>query len=135
RNMRLKKIVPSSILEYIRLQGVFLLILIIIYLLSVMLSGDRGPIITFSIAYLAGYFYITGKKISFLSAGVLAVFAALFITLLGITRTLDKEMSFSDRFKESIGLSRLKEPSILPQTTELASSIRTFHSVIDYVPK
>lgn len=134
RNMRLKKKVPSSLIDYIKHQGIFLLIIIIIYLLSVMFSGDRGPIITFSIAYVAGYFFVTGKKLSLIRTVAFAILAALFITILGMTRSLDKDMSFSDRLKESIGQSQFSEPSILPQTIELAGSIRTFHTVVDFVP-
>ncbi|WP_313382265.1 O-antigen polysaccharide polymerase Wzy [Proteiniphilum saccharofermentans] len=135
RNMRIKQYVPSSFLDYVRQQGYFLLVLIAIYLLSVMFSGDRGPIISFSIAYVAGYYFVSKKKLSFSRAGILLMAAALFITILGITRSLDKDMSFVDRVKESVTHSKFEEPSILPQTSELAGSVRTLHAVVDYVPK
>ena len=44
-------------------------------------------------------------------------------------------MSFVDRVKESVTHSKFEEPSILPQTSELAGSVRTLHAVVDYVPK
>ena len=134
RNMRIKQYVPSSFLDYVRQQGYFLLVLIAIYLLSVMFSGDRGAIITFSIAYVSGYYFVSKKKLSLSRAGILFMAAAFFITILGITRSLDKEMSFVDRVKESVTHSKFEEPSVLPQTSELAGSVRTLHAVVDFVP-
>lgn len=134
RNMKLAKIRPASFPEYVHRQGYFLLTLIIIYLLSVMLSGDRGPIITFSIAYVSGFYFVSRKKLSLTNAAVLFLVAAFIITILGITRSLDKNMSFTERVKEAVTQSELGDPSVLPQTTELAGSIRTLHTVVDYVP-
>lgn len=120
--------------DYIKEQGFFILILISIYLISVMLSGDRGPIITFGVAYLAGYFYITKKKFSFKKLMLVGVIGAVFISILGITRSLDKNMPFNQRFKEGVMITREGNPSVIPFTTELAGSIRTLHSTVYYVP-
>jgi hypothetical protein len=134
RNMRQSNIRPSTFFEYIRLQGYFIFVLIVIYLLSVVFSGDRGPIITFSITYVAGYYFVSFKKLSLARLGILLIVAAFIIAFLGIARSFDKNLSFVDRMNESVRQRKLENPSIIPQTSELASSVRTLHTVVDYVP-
>jgi hypothetical protein len=133
-NIKQRRFKNLSFFDYIKEQGFFVLILISIYLISVILSGDRGPIITFGIAYLAGYYYITGKKFSFKNLIFVAVIGAVFISILGVTRSLDKNVRFYQRFKEGVMLTREGNPSVMPFTAELAGSIRTLHSTVYYVP-
>lgn len=135
RNAIVKGNIPASFLDYARQQNYFLIFLIIIYLLSVMFSGDRGPIITFGIAFVSGYYFVTKRKLSFQNAVILVFVGAFFMTLLGVARNLDKSMSFSDRITESVQTTKFDNKSILPQTTELAWSIRTLHAVVNYIPE
>lgn len=136
RNMVLTKKIPKNFKEYIQKQGYLLLFLIGLYLLSVMISGDRGPIIIFGISYFSGYFFVTKKKLN-LKYTVLFLFAgAVIITSLGEIRRLDKNLDFSSKLQESIKNEKVHyETSFLPQTQELAGSVRTVHATIDYIPQ
>lgn len=134
RNLVLANKTKLSFKEYFTANGKILNALFIIYMLSVLLSGDRGPLITFSLLYLSGYLFVTKKRIS-LKFGLILLFAgATFITILGQVRRMDNDLSFTERFTESIGTDAYEEPSIIPQTRELAGSVKAVHQVVDAVP-
>jgi oligosaccharide repeat unit polymerase len=136
RNMIVSGYIPSNFKEYAKLQGYFLISLIGIYLLLVMLSGDRGPIITFGICFVSGYFIVTKRKLN-IKYGIPFILAgAFFMTLLGEIRKSDKDLGFSSKFKEVINQDNIyNEPSFIPQTQELAGSVRTLHATLDYIPE
>lgn len=136
RNMIVINDIPSSFKNYVKKQGYFLVTLIGIYLLSVLLSGDRGPLITFSICFISGYFFVTKRKLS-LKYGVLMVFGGAFLmTLLGQVRSFDSGLDFSSKLNEAIKKEKIhSETSLIPQTQELAGSVRTLHTTLDYIPE
>jgi hypothetical protein len=76
RNMIVSGNIPTSFKEYVKQQGYILTIMIAIYLVTVMLSGDRGAIITYTIAYISGYFFVSKKKLK-LKTGLLLVLSGL----------------------------------------------------------
>lgn len=136
RNLIAAQKKTRNINEYIKHQGYFFTALIIIYLLSVITSGDRGPIITLGIAYVAGYFIVTRKKMSWKIGIVLMLAGAAFLTLLGIARSLNKGLDFSTKIAEGLKMgTRYQEISFLPQTQDLASSVKSLHITVDYVPE
>lgn len=126
---------PKSFLEYVHYQGYSLLFVILVYFVSVIISGDRGPIIYFSLAYVAGYIYVTKKRVTLKHALITLVIGASFITILGIVRSMDKSLSFKERLVLSISFDQERTKSVMPYTSELAGSIRTLHAVTDYVPE
>lgn len=136
RNLRLNNLTNLSFRFYFKELGVITLSLIGVYLLSVLLSGDRGPIITMSLTFLTGYLFVSGKKISF-KFGVIAVFCgALAISILGEVRNQSKDMTFSSKIQDALDQKKAgNESSFLPPTQELATSIRTLHAAINYVPE
>jgi oligosaccharide repeat unit polymerase len=138
RNMSSSNKIPRNIIEYVRYQGYYLLGLIIIYLLSVMFSGDRGPIMTIGICYFSGYFILTRKKMS-TKWGILLIFlATIFITVLGLVRNLDKDISFGDRLQQSFyneKVSPMGDASFSPYTKELSGSVKAWNIVVNYIPK
>ncbi len=135
RNLVLNNDLPKSMFSYIKKMGYPFLILIVIYLISVILSGDRGPIITFIVAYGSGYFFVTKYKMSFKSGVLMILIGASFFTILGIARSLDKNMAFMERIQESFKENPLDpDYSFLPQTKELATSVKATHHALDYVP-
>jgi hypothetical protein len=135
RNIIISNNIPINFKSYVHKQGYFLMSIITIYLLSVIISGDRGPIITFGICFSSGYFFVTKNKLS-LKKGVFLIFiCAIFITFLGIARNMDKELDFSSKLKAAAKeINTNTEVSFLPQTQELAGSVRTLHTTLDYIP-
>ena len=135
RNMILNDRIPNSLKEYIVKQGYIFGIILLLYLLSVVMSGDRGPIMTFGLCYISGYFYVTKKKISFKRLIIFIFIGASFVSLLGEARDLDKSLSFSKKIEMSLNESNPDQGSFLPQTEELAGSVRTLHTTLSYVPE
>lgn len=123
----------KTLREYVIKMKVSFLMLIIIYLISVILSGDRGPIFLYSLPYLTGYIFLTKFKINFIKASLGLLFATFFFNFLGNIRSLDNSTSFQARAVESIVAADDKTETILGGTYELASSIRTLHYAVDYV--
>jgi hypothetical protein len=101
-----------------------------------MISGDRGPLIYFGIAYFSGYLFVTKTRLNLFKTFLILIAGALFITLLGKVRSLDRSLSFSERFTSSLQMeSRFETASVLPQTQELATSIRALHHTLSHIPE
>ncbi len=136
RNLVLKGDRPDTFFKYIKSLGYPLLILMSIYLLSVLISGDRGPLITYSLCYFAGYFFVTKIKFSWKKGLLFGFIGASFITILGVARSQDKSLDFLDKIEIAFREQPKKEDiSFLPQTKELAGSVKALHHAVDFVPE
>ncbi len=136
RNMVLKGHKPSSFFKYIKSLGYPLLILTGLYLLSVLLSGDRGPLITYSLCYFSGYYFVTKIKFSWKKVLLFGFIGASIITILGVVRSQDKSLVFLEKVQMAFREQPFREDvSFLPQTKELAGSVKALHHAVDYVPK
>lgn len=100
-------------------------VVLILYVLLRMLSGDRGPVL-YSIC-LVFYSYLMCLKHKFRLITVMAFIgsAALFTTLLGVARSSDLNLSFMERIESASLNSENNEPSVLYATQELANSVNT----------
>jgi len=140
RNLRIENKLPANLLEYLKLMNPFLVVIIGIYLLSVLISGDRGPLISFGLSFGSGYFFVKRVKLSFKKGILLIVSGAFVFTFLGLVRSVDKKLSFTEKIQRSFDDDKVNYDnyreinSILPQTKELASSVRTLHHTVNYVP-
>lgn len=135
RNLRNQNKIPTNFKQYIKLMDYHLLILLVFYLVSVMLSGDRGPLMTYGLCFISGYFFVKKIKLSH-KKGILFIFtSAIVISILGMARNLNKDLSFNEKIQlslaENANDSRI---SFLPVTKELAGSVRTLHHAVNYVP-
>lgn len=139
RNLSLYNLYPSSILNYLKLIGFGTIVPVIIYLVGVVLSGDRGPIIIFSLLYLSGYLILTKNKIKFVYILILLLVAGSFISFLGEARRIERGSGIS--FWEKITLAQEQNAnyntdeknSIIPATQELSISISSLHYIVDYL--
>lgn len=77
------------------------LLILVVYMILRMLSGDRGPFIYTSLLLLYGYLYATRKKWSVLFVTAALGTASLFIILLGMARLDDLDMSFGERIQSA----------------------------------
>lgn len=123
--------------EYVKSYGLFFYIPFVSYNCMVMLSGDRGPMISLVIGYIVSYTYIAKNRIKL--PVLLAVFLGgmSFITILGMTRTFSKDgLSFREKMELAFrGETINRYDSFSPNTAELAGSVRTLHMSINYVPE
>lgn len=125
-------------LQYLGSFGVPVLLLVGIYLTSVTISGDRGPIVTTVLAFLGGYLSVSGRRYSLPMVFVFIVFASFSMGLLGVARSFafDSELSFMDKVQAAYTAENDNaEQTISSFTKELAGSINTLHYAVDYIPK
>lgn len=140
RNLRIENKIPTNFIHYLKLMNPFLVILLGVYLISVLFSGDRGPLISFGLCFGSGYFFVKRIKLSYKKGLLFIISGAFIITSLGLIRSVDKKLSFSEKIQQSfdddkVNYDNYKEiNSILPQTKELASSVRTLHHTVNYIP-
>lgn len=128
----------KNILDFVRYIGYLNIGLFFIYISIVLLSGDRGDFISFSLLLLIGYINSTGKKISRFKSILMICIAAFFITLLGVARsfnTVDGANFISNISKALSGESNKHQAeSIIPFTAELSDSVKALHYSVEYVP-
>ncbi|BAU54355.1 hypothetical protein MgSA37_02530 [Mucilaginibacter gotjawali] len=135
RNLILTKQTNISFLQYfIHLRHTAFLL--IIYLTAVIFSGDRGPIMYCSLAFVFGYIYVTKYKIAIPSLLVLLFSGMFFITVLGLIRQQDNNIELFDKITNvsSNSLDSYYPSSFSVGTKELAGSVRTVHLAVEKVP-
>ncbi|QQX75957.1 MULTISPECIES: O-antigen polymerase [Aequorivita] len=136
RNLILMKKTKLSFKSYLSYLGLITNMSLTLYLFTVILSGDRGPLITFVLIILAGYLFVTRRKLKTKYGIIFVIIGASFITLLGIVRTFDSNLSFLDKLQLAFQENPFSiEESFLPQTKELAGSVKANHHALDFVPK
>jgi oligosaccharide repeat unit polymerase len=136
RNLILEDNKNISIKKYLLNLGIVVNISLALYLLTVLLSGDRGPLIMFSLIVFGGYLFVTKRKFEKKYGFLLFLAGASIITLLGVARTFGSGLSFTDKVQLAFQENPFSdEESFLPQTKELAGSIKATHHAVDFVPE
>ena len=104
------------------------LVVIGIYMVLRLLSGDRGPFVYTAILLFYGYAYASRKKYKLITVATVVIVAAVAMSIVGIARTLDRGEGFFSRvldaremFREG-GRFANDESSIMPATEELGFS-------------
>ncbi|GAB3025452.1 hypothetical protein GCM10027051_32730 [Niabella terrae] len=136
-NIKVENVVIGSFWKFIKYQGTWFSLMVAIYLISVLLSGDRGPLITVMLTFLTGFFYITKSKLRIIMALIMIGGAAIAITTLGAIRSIkDPSHSFLEKLEISLNGSNryYRQESFLPPTLELANSVRTLNIAVSYIP-
>src|SRR5690554_49051 len=134
RNLAISKVEVTGFFHFVRLIGVFISALLIIYCLLILMSGNRGPIIKLLLAYIGCYIFITRKKYNLAVVFFMILIAASMISLMAHIRHLDNISSPIEAFTEATerksGFN--KKQTISSSTEELSRSVRTLHAAIDY---
>lgn len=92
----------SNLRGYIHAFPVLPLIIIGLYMIMRLLSGDRGPFIYTALLLMFGYLFATKKKIRFVKVFLILLAGMLFVSVIGIARSLDRSDSFSNRFTQGL---------------------------------
>ena len=88
-------------LQYLKCFPLVSVVIISVYILLRLISGDRGPFVYTILLIAFGYLYSSRKKIKFVLIIVSIVSAALLMALVGIARSLDLSSSFSGRMSSA----------------------------------
>lgn len=134
RNLHIKKERLSGFFSLIKSPGLFVLTLVTIYLATVVLSGDRGPLISYSLLYLSGYLAFTKRKIHWAPVVLMIFVISSTVNILGIARSYGSDTSFTEKIVAAINKEDDGEGSISPATKELAASVNTLHHALNYIP-
>jgi len=126
-----------SLIKFLSNFSIPIYILLGIYMVLVLVSGDRGPLIQISLLFFAGYVYTQNKKINPVIYMVCIAIATVLITLLGIIRSMQPGATFSERSSQAAELNTTltTQSSFSPSTFELAISLRTLNAAVDYTKK
>lgn len=120
----------SKFIPYLKQYG-YSLLFFVAYLLLIMFSGDRGPIIYLSLALFFGYIYLNDVKISSTKLISIFIVGSMVMTILGMIRrtgvTLDS--AINSKIENTY-----YPDSILPMTKELATSVLTISVAVNKVP-
>ncbi len=136
RNVHIKEKSKLTVLNYIKSYGLLVVLSTLFYLIGVLISGDRGPIITIVMGFTIGYVYLTNIKIKAKLLIIIGFMAAIVITFLGRLRAIVTEETFTDKLRVLFAGQDLEtKKSFLQPTKELAGSINTVHYVINYIPE
>ncbi len=123
--------VKLSLLRFIGSLGLFNFV-IALYLLTVLLSGDRGAIIYITLGYFYCYLFCSSKIFSALKSLVLIAIAGILVSILGVARTMRSVESKSEQIALAAEiLSSREATSLSPPTKELANSLRCLHAVVE----
>lgn len=117
----------SSIKDFLKAIPVVSFLIFIIYISLRIVSGDRGPVIYLLLSFFYTYSYVTRKKIKLLIIMGLCLVGSIGVSIIGIARGLDLNMSFSERISSASNTFNsegrfIGEKSISPATAELAFS-------------
>ena len=130
-------------IKYFKSLGVYFYLLVIFYLTTVLISGDRGPIMYVSMGIISSYVILT--KIKFPLWKILLVLSAASIvisSLVSIRTNTDNSKSSIEVIYESLinsesvhyGYSDLEDVNSFSKSTlELATSIRVFHIAVNQI--
>ena len=119
----------GSFRSFISSFPVLSLIIIVIYMILRLLSGDRGPFVFLAILLFYGYIYISRKKFKLITTIVVLVLGFFIMSLVGIARSLDVTNDFLSRMSSSAEVfstegrfSSLDSRTVMPLTEELGLS-------------
>ena len=133
-NMILKKKMKLNISQYLRIIGPTALTIIAIYLCSCLIAGNRRPLIAILTLLACGYYISQVKKLKLKNMAAIIIVAASALQVTSFLRLVDGHQSLSERIELAINnkaeSANYTEPSILPFTTELATSLRAYHSTV-----
>ena len=121
--------------KYSQAYGVLFYICWLGYLAYVLVSGDRGPLITSLLAYFVGFLFLSNYRMKFITLFFCILIGSSFISFLGFYRKTDPLLDDAIRIQESLSLREYRDESVSPETRELAGSINTLCASVFYVPK
>lgn len=87
----------SNLRSYFKAIPALSLMVIILYILMRLMSGDRGPFIYTTLLLIFGYLYAVKRKVKLVYIFSFALAAMLFVSVIGIARSLDRSDTFLSR--------------------------------------
>lgn len=112
--------------------------LLALYLPTMIIIGDRGPVIYLSLGFFFGFIYVTKRRISLVTLLLLMTVTTVSLTIIGLVRRQNESGgSFSKKVSGAMKDETLEfyPRSFSNNTKELAGSVRTLHIAVSNVPE
>lgn len=130
-----KTLVGSSIKKYFLSIDKGEIVVIIIYLLIILNTGDRGPLIFTFTTILFSYLIVARRNLKIKYMAPLFIIGVLFISFLGDTKQYRSNNSIIERIERTIaGSDKEKKKSFLESTEELSGSYNCLAYSVANVP-
>lgn len=120
----------SSLKDFFRQNYAISWIVILVYCIIRLLSGDRGPCIYTILLCLFTYIIVSEYRMKLVFVLLLFFVSSIIITMVGMARSIDTSATLSEKIHDSFfefqsnQLGRFSEKTILNSTEELATSIQ-----------
>lgn len=121
----------TSFRDYLKSYKPSFLIVMFLYLVLNIMSGDRGCIFNTIIPLVIGFMIATRKKIKMLTMVVLGAIGIISLYFLGYFRAMDSSLSVANRYQEATDI--MSNQNLWDITNELAVVIRAQHALFMYV--
>ncbi len=114
---------PINFFGFYRAVPKMVWLVLLVYIVLRLLSGDRGPVL-YSLSAVGYAYLMTSKRRLSLALLVIVLFiGATATTILGTTRSLSKNNSFTERLEYAVNIENDEVESICQPTQELANSV------------
>lgn len=129
------RIKVTGFFNYLKFLDKKILIIFVVYIVLILLSGDRGPIIQLGLVLIGSFVILYNEKISLVKTLIFLFCGIFIISYIAYVRELKDVDSYWDKITEAgeIMKTRKRNSSISPGTVELASSVRAMHASVSYV--
>ena len=107
---------------------------VFIFIIFLLLGGSRSRVIIVIFALTFALFYIKETKIKMLYIIPAVILGALLINFIGMTRSFGSNASINSRLEYYSNMKNTQGDSFMPLTKELAGSLNTFTTAVEYVP-
>lgn len=123
----------ESLKSYISFYSPIYYLTLFIYLILVLSSGDRGPLIHCVLCYGIPFFLITNKKLKLPLLVIAIIIAALSLSLLGMIRAIDGELSIDKVLSAQTLMKDIGEDEgvFFSATSDLSNVVRSYHVIYD----
>lgn len=129
----------KSIREFLKKEPIIFWVIISIYCVIRLISGDRGPCLYMALAVFFAYKMLAKSRIKLFRIIVFFIAAAIVLNVVGVARSLSLNMSFSERIVTASNdlwgqsQARFSNKTIFPITEELAMSNRCNQIAINLI--
>ncbi|MBO5632956.1 MAG: O-antigen polysaccharide polymerase Wzy [Aeriscardovia sp.] len=125
----------SSFHQYASSYSIAYYLCVLVFILFMLLSGDRGPIMYIILAYGCVYYCKIKKGVGLFKGIVILVLAAYVMNFLGFLRATEGDLSAQkiEQVQKRLNEDYSNEKSLIfSSTTELSYVVRAYHLIYDY---
>ncbi|SNS23345.1 oligosaccharide repeat unit polymerase [Belliella buryatensis] len=132
RNSLIKNNQIDNLFDYLKLFNFFFKVVLFMFFILVLLSGDRGPLIQIGLVLFGGFIILSKKKYKLPTVIFLLFIAASLISFIAYVREFKDTNSYLEKIEIANKAKSVsgKSKAFSSNTLELAASVRSYHAAI-----